>query len=154
MTQWLTVIGIGEDGYGGLGQNARQALAGARTVFGGKRHLELLPPEVAARRLTWPTPFSDSYPMLLALRGEPVAVLASGDPMHFGMGAALTRYIEPDEMRILPAPSSFSLAAAAMGWPIQEIQLLSVHGRPVETLFKAFVPGARLLVLSNDGGYT
>ncbi|PSH69246.1 cobalamin biosynthesis bifunctional protein CbiET [Phyllobacterium brassicacearum] len=152
MTQWLTVIGIGEDGYDGLGQNARQVLAGARTVFGGKRHLELLPAEVVARRVTWPTPFSDAYAMLLALRGEPVAVLASGDPMHFGMGAALTRYVEAEEMRILPAPSAFSLAAAAMGWPIQDIQLLSVHGRPVETLFKAFVPGARLLILSNDGG--
>ena len=46
--------------------------------------------------------------MLLALRGQPVAVLASGDPMHFGMGATLTRYIEPDEMRIIPAPSSVS----------------------------------------------
>ena len=152
MTQWLTVIGIGEDGYGGLGQSARQALTDARTVFGGRRHLEMLPAEVVARRLTWPTPFSDAYTMLLALRGEPVVVLASGDPMHFGMGAALTRYLEPDEMRVLPAPSSFSLAAAAMGWPIQETQLLSVHGRPVETLFKAFAPGARLLVLSHDAG--
>jgi precorrin-6Y C5,15-methyltransferase (decarboxylating) len=151
MMQWLTVIGIGEDGYHGLSQNARQALAGATTIFGGKRHLELLPAGVTARRQTWPTPFSDAYPMLLALRGAPVVVLASGDPMHFGMGAALTRYIAPNEIRVLPAPSSFSLAAAAMGWPIQDIQLLSVHGRPVETLFKAFLPGARLLVLSNDG---
>jgi len=151
MVQWLTIIGIGEDGYGGLGQNARDALAGAGTVFGGKRHLEFLPAGVAAKRVAWPTPFSDAYPMLLALRGQPVVVLASGDPMHFGMGATLTRYIERDEMLILPAPSSFSLAAAAMGWSIQEIQLLSVHGRPVETLFKAFVPGARLLILSNDG---
>lgn len=151
MTQWLTIIGIGEDGYGGLGQHARQALSGAKTVFGGRRHLELLPAEVVASRVSWPTPFSDAYPMLLALRGEPVVALASGDPMHFGMGAALTRHIEPDEMRVLPAPSSFSLAAAAMRWPIQEIQLLSVHGRPVETLFKSFIPGARLLILSNDG---
>jgi len=151
MTQWLTIIGIGEDGYGGLGQNARDALAHAGTVFGGKRHLDLLPEDLAARRTAWPSPFSDAYPMLLALRGQPVAVLASGDPMHYGMGATLTRYIAPDEMRIIPAPSSFSLAAAAMGWPIHETQLLSVHGRPIETLFKAFAPGARLLILSNDG---
>lgn len=151
MTHWLTVIGIGEDGYGGLGQNARDALDRAETVFGGRRHLELLPAGVAAKRVAWPTPFSDAYPMLLALRGQPVVVLASGDPMHFGMGATLTRFIERDEMRILPAPSSFSLAAAAMGWPIQDIQLLSVHGRPMETLFKAFVPCAKLLILSNDG---
>ncbi len=151
MAQWLTIIGIGEDGYGGLGEIARDALARAETVFGGKRHLELLPDTVAAKRIAWPTPFSDAYVMLLALRGQPVAVLASGDPMHFGMGATLTRYVARDEMLILPAPSSFSLAAAAMGWPIQDLQMLSVHGRPVETLFKAFTPGARLLILSNDG---
>ncbi|UXN65023.1 precorrin-6y C5,15-methyltransferase (decarboxylating) subunit CbiE [Phyllobacterium sp. A18/5-2] len=151
MAQWLTIIGIGEDGYGGLGQNAREALGRAETVFGGKRHLELLPSDIMAERIAWPMPFSDAYPMLRALRGQPVVVLASGDPMHFGMGATLTRFIEHDEMQILSAPSSFSLAAAAMGWPIQDLQLLSVHGRPVESLFKAFVPGARLLVLSNDG---
>ncbi|SFI81799.1 precorrin-6Y C5,15-methyltransferase (decarboxylating) [Phyllobacterium sp. CL33Tsu] len=149
--QWLTVIGIGEDGYGGLGEAARRALAEAGTIFGGRRHLDLLPDNLEAKRVAWPTPFSDAYPMLLALRGHPVVVLASGDPMHFGMGAALTRHIERSEMRILPAPSSFALAAAAMGWPIQESQLLSVHGRPIETLFKAFVPNGKLIVLSNDG---
>ncbi|MEK1889474.1 MAG: precorrin-6y C5,15-methyltransferase (decarboxylating) subunit CbiE [Phyllobacterium sp.] len=149
--QWLTVIGIGEDGYDGLGGGARCALADAETVFGGKRHLQLLPDTLKAKRVPWPTPFSDGYPMILALRGRPVVVLASGDPMHFGMGATLTRLVDPDEMRILPAPSSFALAAAAMGWPIQETQLLSVHGRPIETLAKSFAPGARLLILSNDG---
>ena len=150
--RWLTIIGIGEDGYGGLGHNAHDALARAGKIFGGKRHLDLLPEGLAAERVAWPSPFSDAYPMLLASRGQPVAVLASGDPMHFGIGATLTRYFAADELRIIPAPSSFSLAAAAMGWPIQDTQLLSVHGRPIETLFKAFAPGARLLILSNDGG--
>lgn len=152
IARWLTIIGIGEDGYSGLGQNARDALAAAVTIFGGKRHLDLLPEGLTGERIAWPSPFSDAYPMLLASRGRPVAVLASGDPMHFGMGATLTRYVAADEMRIIPAPSSFSLAAAAMGWPIQETQLLSVHGRPTETLFKAFAPTAKLLILSNDGG--
>jgi precorrin-6B C5,15-methyltransferase / cobalt-precorrin-6B C5,C15-methyltransferase len=151
MVRWLTIIGIGEDGYGGLGQEARDALTAAGSIFGGKRHLDFLPGELNAKRVVWPTPFSDAYAMLLALRGSAVAVLASGDPMHYGMGATLTRYVNPGEMRVLPFPSSFSLAAAAMGWPVQDIQLLSVHGRPLETLMKAFVPDAKLLILSNDG---
>ncbi len=151
MAQWLTIIGIGEDGYEGLGQNARDALRAAGTIFGGKRHLDFLPVEFGAKRVAWPTPFSEAYTMLLALRGNAVVVLASGDPMHFGMGATLTRYVSPEEMLVLPSPSSFSLAAAAMGWPIQDTQLLSVHGRPLETLLKSFVPHAKLLILSNDG---
>ncbi|MHC1547758.1 precorrin-6y C5,15-methyltransferase (decarboxylating) subunit CbiE [Phyllobacterium sp. K27] len=151
MTQWLTIVGIGEDGYEGLGQNARAALKAAGTIFGGNRHLDFLPEELGAKRIAWPTPFSDAYAMLLALRGNAVVVLASGDPMHYGMGATLTRYVSPEEMLVLPSPSSFSLAAAIMGWPIQDTQLLSVHGRPLETLLKSFVPRAKLLVLSNDG---
>lgn len=151
MAQWLTIIGIGEDGYEGLGQNARAALKAAGTIFGGKRHLDLLPEEFGAKRIAWPTPFSDAYAMLLALRGNAVVVLASGDPMHYGMGATLTRYLSAEEMLVLPSPSSFSLAAAAMGWPIQDIELLSVHGRALETLAKSFVPDAKLLILSNDG---
>jgi len=151
MAEWLTVIGIGEDGYNGLGDEAREALARADAVFGGKRHLDFVPSTISARRIAWPTPFSEAYPSVLALRGQSVVVLASGDPMHFGMGATLTRHVEPGEMRILAAPSSFSLAAAAMGWPLQDVQTLSVHGRPVELLYKAFAPNARLLILSNDG---
>jgi precorrin-6Y C5,15-methyltransferase (decarboxylating) len=149
MTPWLTVVGIGEDGFKGLGKNARHALLRASRIFGGQRHLDLLPPCIRAERQPWPSPFSlDS---LLALRGEPVCVLASGDPMFFGVGASLARQLPGDEMLILPAPSSCSLAAARMGWPLQEVVTLSVVARPIAALNAHLFSGVRLLVLSNDG---
>ena len=124
MTPWLTVVGIGEDGFKGLGKNARRALLSASRIFGSPRQLELLPLCIVGERRQWPSPFSlDS---LLALRGEPVCVLASGDPMFFGVGASLTRQLSTDEMLILPAPSSCSLAAARMGWALQDVVTLSV----------------------------
>ena len=43
MTPWLTVVGIGEDGFKGLGKNARRALMGASRIIGGQRQLDLLP---------------------------------------------------------------------------------------------------------------
>ena len=43
MTPWLTVVGIGEDGFKGLGKNARHALLGASRIIGGQRQLDLLP---------------------------------------------------------------------------------------------------------------
>ncbi|KPA87148.1 hypothetical protein PF70_06781, partial [Pseudomonas asplenii] len=58
MAPWLTVVGIGEDGFDGLGKNARQALLGAARVFGGPRQLDLLPASVTAERQAWPSPFS------------------------------------------------------------------------------------------------
>ncbi|MBV4522346.1 precorrin-6y C5,15-methyltransferase (decarboxylating) subunit CbiE [Pseudomonas sp. SWRI74] len=149
MTPWLTVVGIGEDGFKGLGKNARHALLRASRIFGGQRHLDLLPPCIRGERQCWPSPFS--VQPVLALRGEPVCVLASGDPMFFGVGASLTRQLPNDEMLILPAPSSCSLAAARMGWPLQDVVALSVVARPVTAISAQLFSGQRLLVLSNDG---
>jgi precorrin-6Y C5,15-methyltransferase (decarboxylating) len=149
MTPWLTVVGIGEDGFKGLGKNARRALLGASRIFGGQRQLNLLPACIRGERQLWPSPFS--LDPVLALRGEPVCVLASGDPMFFGVGASLARQVPDAEMLILPAPSSCSLAAARMGWPLQEVVTLSVVARPLAALSAQLFSGVRLLVLSNDG---
>lgn len=149
MARWLTVTGIGEDGFKGLGRNARHALLAASKIFGSQRQLDLLPPCIRGERKLWPTPFS--LDALLALRGEPVCVLASGDPMFFGVGASLARQLPCAEMLILPAPSSCSLAAARMGWPLQDVVTLSVVARPVAALNAQLFSGVRLLVLSNDG---
>ncbi|MHC8346152.1 precorrin-6y C5,15-methyltransferase (decarboxylating) subunit CbiE [Pseudomonas sp. RT6P73] len=149
MASWLTVVGIGEDGFKGLGKNARHALLRASRIVGGQRQLDLLPACIRGERQLWPSPFS--LDPLLALRGEPVCVLASGDPMFFGVGASLARQVPNDEMLILPAPSSCSLAAARMGWPLQEVVTLSVVARPIAALNAQLFSGVRLLVLSNDG---
>jgi precorrin-6Y C5,15-methyltransferase (decarboxylating) len=152
MAVWLTVIGIGEDGLAGLGEAARNALADASVVFGGQRHLAMLSGEYKADRQPWPSPFADGLKAVLARRGQPVCVLASGDPMLFGTGASLARDVPPHEMRVLPAPSSFSLAAARLGWALQDTAQLSIHGRPIDLLHAHIHQGAHLLILSHDGG--
>ncbi|SFD24764.1 precorrin-6Y C5,15-methyltransferase (decarboxylating) [Pseudomonas citronellolis] len=149
MTPWLTIVGIGEDGYAGLGKTARRALLAASDVFGGERQLALLPPCIGAQRRRWPSPF-DMAP-LLARRGTPTCVLASGDPLFFGVGASLARQLPAAEIRVLPAPSSVSLAAARLGWALQDVELLSLVGRPLAALNARLHPGRRLLVLCADG---
>ena len=149
MSPWLTVIGIGEDGFKGLGRNARHAVLRAARIIGGQRQLDLLPLCVRGERQLWPSPFS--LAPLLARRGEPVCVLASGDPMFYGVGASLARQVPAEEMLILPAPSSVSLAAARLGWALQDVMTLSVVARPLAALNAHLASGVRLLVLSNDG---
>ncbi|SDH71881.1 precorrin-6y C5,15-methyltransferase (decarboxylating) subunit CbiE [Pseudomonas panipatensis] len=149
MTPWLTIVGIGEDGYAGLGKAARRALLAAAEVFGGERQLALLPSCIGARRTPWPSPF-DLAP-LLTRRGMPTCLLASGDPMFYGIGATLARQLAAEEMRVLPAPSSVSLAAARLGWALQDVGLLSLVGRPLAALNAHLHAGRRLLLLSNDG---
>lgn len=148
-TPWLSVIGIGDDGLPGLSPAARALLDAAEVVVGGERHLALIPhgPETHE----WPSPFSGARDLLDSLRGRNVVVLASGDPMWFGIGATLSRWLSPGEMRVLPHPGAFALAAARLGWPLQDCLCLTIHGRPLETLHLHLAPGRRLLVLSADG---
>ncbi|MBD1554328.1 precorrin-6y C5,15-methyltransferase (decarboxylating) subunit CbiE [Pseudomonas typographi] len=148
MSAWLTIVGIGEDGYSGLGKLARRALLGALRVYGSDRQLALLPRCISGERLAWPSPFS--LAPVLAARGEPVCVLASGDPMLHGVGASLARALPIGEMAILPAPSSCSLAAARLGWPLAECSIVSLVAKPLQRLSAELYSGQRLLLLSND----
>jgi precorrin-6B C5,15-methyltransferase / cobalt-precorrin-6B C5,C15-methyltransferase len=152
MSTWLTVVGIGEDGWHGLARVARRALAEAQSIHGGERHLALLPARIAARRVPWPKPFS--LDAVLAERGDGdtrICVLASGDPMCFGVGATLAREVANGEMRVIPAPSSLSLAAARLRWALQDAVCVSLVARPVASLLASLHRGVRLLVLSADG---
>lgn len=152
MTPWLTVIGIGEDGFSGLAPQARTLIETAEVLIGDKRHLARLPgaPE-GQRRITWTSPLKEATEEVLAMRGQRVTVLATGDPMHYGIGATVAGRVHPDEVTILPHVSSFALAAARMVWPMQQVTLLSVHGRPRERFALHVAPGARLLILAHDG---
>lgn len=147
---WLTIIGIGEDGLHGLSPAARSALAHAEIVFGGARHLTLASAAINGEQHAWQSPFSASIEALLAHRGRKVCVLASGDPFHFGVGATLSRHVDSAQMHVIPHPSSFSLAAARLGWPLQDVVSLSLHGRPIDLLRPYLHTGARILALTSD----
>ncbi|SFG01546.1 precorrin-6Y C5,15-methyltransferase (decarboxylating) [Novosphingobium sp. CF614] len=152
---WLTIIGIGEDGADGLGPAARAALAEAELVMGSARHLSLLPaiscPPVNCPILEWPVPFADGIARLMDHRGRRVVMLASGDPFWFGAGTRVTQYLDPGEWAAHPAPSTFGLAAARLGWPVQETSCLGLHAAPLERLRPHLVPGRRVLALLRDG---
>jgi precorrin-6B C5,15-methyltransferase / cobalt-precorrin-6B C5,C15-methyltransferase len=148
--RWLAILGIGEDGVEGLSPAAKALIANASLVVGGRRHLALANGLPKGESAVWTSPLSDSLPQILARRGEPVAVLASGDPYCFGIGGTLAAHVAPEETVCIPAPSSLSLAAARLCWPLDDVAALSLCGRPMETLAPALQPGRRLLVLSAD----
>ncbi|GGM99506.1 precorrin-6Y C5,15-methyltransferase (decarboxylating) [Actinoplanes campanulatus] len=146
----VTVIGVGAGGWPGLSGTARRTLASADVVFGAARQLDLLPGEVvAARRVRWPSPLVPALPGLIgAERGQRVCVLASGDPMFHGIGSTLVRLFGADRIRVVPHPSSVSLAAARLGWDLAAVDVVSLVTAPVETLGRLINPGRRILVLS------
>lgn len=147
---WLTIVGIGEDGISGLGDEAKQAIETAEFVFGGARHLELARPLIAGEARRWPVPFDAAMSAVMALAGRKVCVLASGDPFFHGVGVTLARKIPLEEMRALPTPSAVSLAAARMGWALQDVETVSLHGRPIDLIRPLLHPGAHILALTSD----
>jgi precorrin-6B C5,15-methyltransferase / cobalt-precorrin-6B C5,C15-methyltransferase len=147
---WLTIIGIGEDGRAGLSPAALAALDQAEFVIGGARHLDLAAP-LATQTFAWPSPFADGYAIILARRGQPTCLLATGDPFHYGVGAELARLIPAEEISCFPQASAFSLAAARLGWSLPDCDCVSLHGRALERIIPHLQPGARILALSWDG---
>ena len=147
--RWLSIIGFGEDGLAGLTAAARTLLDTAEILIGGKRHLAMIPDD-GRERHEWPTPMRELIEDIGRFRGRATVVLASGDPMNFGVGRQLSMQLAADELTILPAPSAFSLAAARLAWSLPDTACLTLHGRPVETLACHVCPGAQLLLLAHD----
>ena len=148
MQKWLSIVGIGEDGLAGVSPVARTLIDHAEVLVGGARHLAMLSPDDAREKLTWTSPIAKSVEALIRRRGRPTCVLASGDPMCYGIGVTLTRSLSVAEMTIVPVPSAFSLACARLGWSLTEVETLSLCGRDPALLHAVCYPGTRLLVLS------
>ncbi len=149
--RWLSIVGIGEDGVDGLTPVARGLVSAAEIVFGGRRHLALAAPLIRGASRPWPSPFDRAVDEVVAQRGRQVCVLASGDPFMHGVGALLARRVAPDETVVVPAPSAFSLAAARLGWALQDTVLISLHARAFDLVRPHLQPGARILALTSDG---
>ncbi|WP_127501650.1 precorrin-6y C5,15-methyltransferase (decarboxylating) subunit CbiE [Actinoplanes solisilvae] len=149
----VTVVGIGAGGWGDLGRTERRALTSAQVVLGSTRQLALLPAEVEARRVAWPSPLLPALPGLLEEHSASrVAVLASGDPMFHGIGSTLVRLVGADRVRVLPHPSSVALAAARLGWPLATTEVVSLVTADPAVVRRGLNPGRRLLVLARDAG--
>ena len=132
-TQWLTIVGIGENGLEGLGSKTLKIIEEADVLVGGKRHLEKVP-DNKVEKVGWGSNFDHGVEAIRKYEGKRVVVLASGDPMNYGAGSTLARRFGIEAMTIIPAPSAFSLVAARMGWSLPDVECITLHGRPLETI--------------------
>jgi precorrin-6Y C5,15-methyltransferase (decarboxylating) len=146
----IHVVGIGADGWDGLSERARRAVRDADEVVGSARQLSTLPADVPPRRV-WPSPLSELLEEIIIRPDGVICVLASGDPMHYGIGATLVRRLGPEaiasgQLTVISQPSAFSLTCAALGWPADEVTLISTVGRPVASLNRLLQPGRKIIV--------
>lgn len=150
MTAWLSIVGIGENGLEALSPAARNAIDEASLLVGGERHLAMLPAD-GRKRKTWPSPLMKLVDEIMARRGEKICILATGDPMHFGIGVTFAKRLPAEEMAVFPALSAFSLAAARLGWDLSRTAQITLHGRLLELLIPHLAPNAKIIALSDSG---
>jgi precorrin-6Y C5,15-methyltransferase (decarboxylating) len=147
----VVLVGIGYDGWEGLAPTACAEIQRADVLIGTPQHLGMIPADVTGERVPWPAPTTETLPELFEEHaGRAVVVLAAGDPMYSTIGAALTRALGHEHVRVLPGPSAVSLACARLGWSVEDTEVVSLVGRPLELLHPMVQPARRLLVLGSD----
>ena len=143
------VMGVDAGGVTALPEHLRARLAEMDMIIAAPRFHDGLPsgPDIQ----DWPTPFSNIFNILKDCSEKSLALLATGDPMWFGAGASLVRELGPDACEVIPAVSGIQMAAARLGWPLARCEVVSVHGRPADSVISRLYPRARLLVIAQDG---
>ncbi len=146
----VIVVGIGEDGCIGLSARAAGAVAAAQVLVGGERQLAFFP-QFTGERIVLKGGLGASLERIAELAEDRnVCVLASGDPLFFGVGALIVRRLGAEHVEILPQPSSVQAAFARVGLPWQDATFLSVHGRPLEGVATRLRRAAKAALLTDD----
>lgn len=150
MSQWLSIIGIGEEGYESLSPAARILIDNSDVIIGGDRHLAMIN-QGDQSFIAWEKPIQNSVKNLIKYRDRKVCILATGDPFCYGVGSLIEAQIPIEEINVIPAPSAFSLASARTGWSFDDIDFITLHGRNDALLEVAIQPQAKLLILAHGG---
>ncbi|WP_448380480.1 precorrin-6y C5,15-methyltransferase (decarboxylating) subunit CbiE [Gloeomargarita sp.] len=147
----IHVIGLGGDGAASLGTDARIALNRAQILCGAPRHLAHFA-EHPALRLPWEhlQQGIQDLKKYLAQGYEQVVVLASGDPLFFGIGRLLLSHFPPESLRFYPHVSAVQLAFSRLKIPWQDAQIVSIHGRSWENLIPPLKQGVAKIAILTD----
>ena len=153
MERWLTIVGVCETGPQALPETVKNRLRDARLVVAAPRFHAALTVMLggADRIIGFPSPLTDLYQTIDAHQGQNLCVLATGDPLWFGIGASLINRYGAEACSIMPNISGVQMAAARMGWPIASCKILTVHGRAIEQILPSCQRRARLLVIAENG---
>ncbi|MEM7113960.1 MAG: precorrin-6y C5,15-methyltransferase (decarboxylating) subunit CbiE [Chloroflexota bacterium] len=146
----IHIVGLWGGWRQGLSPAAETAVLMADLLVGGKRQLSFFP-EFEGEQLAIGTNIGEVVNRLQAAReaGQKAVVLASGDPLCFGIGGTLRRFFAAEALKIHPMVSAFQLAFAAVGEPWQDAQLVSGHGRAGRPVLQTVLTHRKTAVLTD-----
>ncbi|MGQ4808427.1 Cobalamin biosynthesis bifunctional protein CbiET [Candidatus Entotheonellaceae bacterium PAL068K] len=146
----LVVIGIGNDGPAGLPPEAREHIARAQVLVGGRRHLAFFPDWPGETVVLGANPEPVVQQLKATYRHKKTVVLASGDPLFYGIGRLLIEHFPAPALRFLPHVSAVQLAFARLGSSWHDACVVSLHGRPMHALLPALHQRTAKIALLTD----
>ena len=145
----VAVVGIGDDGCASLTSRAANAVSSAQVLVGGERHLAFFP-QFTGEKIVLKGGLGAALDRVAALADEhQVCILASGDPLFFGIGALVAKRIGDSHVEFIPTPSSVQWAFARTGIAWEDAKFVSVHGRSAEGLVSRIRRSAKVAVLTD-----
>lgn len=122
----ISVVGIGPGNSSFLTREAIVALEMADTIFGSKRQLQEVSNITTATKELLPKKLVDLK--TIQHKDKEVVILASGDPLLYGIGNwTMTHF--PEEVRIIPGISSIQIMFHKIGLPMNDCFITSSHGK-------------------------
>ena len=146
----IAVVGIGLDGANGLSQRVNSLVRQATVLVGNKRHLSYFPQHQGQK--IYLTNLKAGIDAIEAVDSDnnSVVILASGDPLFFGLGRLLLENFHPDRLEFYPHLSSLPLAFSRLKMPWQDANLISLHGRSCDRLIELLKRGKEKIALLTD----
>ncbi|MEF2967353.1 precorrin-6y C5,15-methyltransferase (decarboxylating) subunit CbiE [Paenibacillus sp. M1] len=150
MANLIYIIGIGEDGAAGLTEESLKKISESEVLLGGERQLSFFPGYNGEKIVLRDglKPFADKLEEVWKERRT--AVLASGDPLFFGIAGYLTQRFGREHVEVIPHYSSVQLAFARLGDSWQDAELVSLHGRPIRGLAQRIDGKPKVALLTDE----
>ena len=150
MSHAVTIIGIGDNGCVGLSSQAVNAVAQCQVLAGGERHLEFFP-QFEGKKISFKGGLMKAVVEIVESSAENnICVLASGDPMFYGVGSLLIKKMGHENCLVLPQPSSIALAFSRAGLKWDDAEIVSLHGRSREGFLTRLKHFKKIAVLTDD----
>jgi len=148
--QHIHVIGLGVTETEQLSSNALASLTQAELVIGSKRQLEVVQPSLDKQDTLLLPKLNQLKTVIEESTASQVVVLASGDPLYYGIGRWLSKQFSAEQLRYYPAVSSIQAACHSIGLSLQDAKVISLHGRPVLTLRRHLAQQRYLVILTDQ----
>jgi len=145
----IHIIGIGDDGLDGVTAPARALVEQADLLVGADSTLAKLP-ALKGKRLVVGSDLDEAVAQMAAAAKQKIVVLASGDPLFYGVARYFCDKLGKDRFDVVPHVSSMQLAFARVKESWEEAFLTNLANRPLDQVVEKIRVATKAGLFTSD----